>query len=133
MINTNRAIVDKATGGRVGYVYLPDMEAAGLNEFVSSTSRRFARKASSSTFATTAAASSTSSFSSGCAGSSADGLGPQLCGPDHAKVVFYGAIACVTNAYAASDGDIFSYFFKQYKLGPLIGERTWGGVRGIRG
>ncbi len=28
---------------------------------------------------------------------------------------------------------IFSYFFKQYKLGPLIGERTWGGVRGIRG
>jgi tricorn protease len=34
---------------------------------------------------------------------------------------------------AASDGDIFSYMFKHYKLGPLIGERTWGGVRGIRG
>ena len=34
---------------------------------------------------------------------------------------------------AASDGDIFSYFFKKYKLGPLIGIRTWGGVRGIRG
>ena len=27
----------------------------------------------------------------------------------------------------------FSYFFKKYKLGPLIGMRTWGGVRGIRG
>ena len=40
---------------------------------------------------------------------------------------------CITNHYAASDGDIFSYFFKQYKLGPLIEERTWGGVRGIRG
>ena len=26
--------VDKATGGRVGYIYLPDMEADGLNEFV---------------------------------------------------------------------------------------------------
>ena len=48
-------------------------------------------------------------------------------------VVFNGAMACVTNRYAASDGDIFSYFFKVYKLGPLIGERTWGGVRGIRG
>ena len=47
--------------------------------------------------------------------------------------VFYGYMACVTNHYAASDGDFFSYFFKQYKLGPLIGERTWGGVRGIRG
>jgi len=47
--------------------------------------------------------------------------------------VFYGHMACVTNHYAASDGDFFSYFFKVYKLGPLIGERTWGGVRGIRG
>src|SRR5713101_3317803 len=48
-------------------------------------------------------------------------------------VVFNGAMACVTNHYAASDGDIFSYYFKYYKLGPVIGERTWGGVRGIRG
>jgi tricorn protease len=48
-------------------------------------------------------------------------------------VTFYGHMACVTNHYAASDGDFFSYFFKVYKLGPLIGERTWGGVRGIRG
>ena len=42
-------------------------------------------------------------------------------------------MAGITNQYAASDGDIFSEFFKVYKLGPLIGERTWGGVRGIRG
>ena len=47
--------------------------------------------------------------------------------------VFHGSMVCITNHYAASDGDIFSYFFKYYKLGPLIGERTWGGVRGIRG
>jgi tricorn protease len=47
--------------------------------------------------------------------------------------VFNGSMVCLTNHYAASDGDIFSYAFKFYKLGPLIGERTWGGVRGIRG
>ena len=47
--------------------------------------------------------------------------------------VFHGSMLAITNHYAASDGDIFSYFFKYYKLGPLIGERTWGGVRGIRG
>jgi len=47
--------------------------------------------------------------------------------------VFNGSMVCLTNHYAASDGDIFSYTFKYYKLGPLIGERTWGGVRGIRG
>jgi tricorn protease len=47
--------------------------------------------------------------------------------------VFNGSLVCLTNHFAASDGDIFSYMFKYYKLGPLIGERTWGGVRGIRG
>ncbi len=49
------------------------------------------------------------------------------------QIVFYGAMACITNEYAASDGDFFTYFFKHYKLGPVIGMRTWGGVRGIRG
>ena len=46
---------------------------------------------------------------------------------------FHGHTACVTNAYAASDGDLSSWFFRAYELGPLIGTRTWGGVRGIRG
>jgi tricorn protease len=50
--------------------------------------------------------------------------------PDRA---FLGPMACLTNHYAASDGDFFSYYWKVYKMGPLIGERTWGGVRGIRG
>ena len=34
MINTNRRKVEQATGGRVGYIYIPDMEGDGLNEFV---------------------------------------------------------------------------------------------------
>ncbi len=34
MIETNRKKVDAATGGKVGYIYLPDMGDAGLNEFV---------------------------------------------------------------------------------------------------
>jgi len=42
-----------------------------------------------------------------------------------------GPIVCLTNENAGSDGDIFSHVFKLYKLGPLIGKRTWGGVIGI--
>src|SRR5215470_17821365 len=34
MIETNRKKVDAASGGKIGYVYLPDMGDAGLNEFV---------------------------------------------------------------------------------------------------
>jgi len=39
----------------------------------------------------------------------------------------------IMNHYSASDGDIFPYYFRKYGLGKLIGTRTWGGVRGIRG
>ena len=42
-----------------------------------------------------------------------------------------GPLVCVTNEKAGSDGDIFSHGFKLYKLGPLVGKRTWGGVIGI--
>jgi tricorn protease len=40
---------------------------------------------------------------------------------------------CLINHYSASDGDIFPYYFRKYGLGPLLGTRSWGGVRGIRG
>ncbi len=42
-----------------------------------------------------------------------------------------GPMVALTNEYAGSDGDIFSHTFKQMRLGPLLGKRTWGGVIGI--
>jgi len=45
----------------------------------------------------------------------------------------HGPLVCLANHYSASDGDIFPFYFKKYGLGPVIGTRTWGGVRGIRG
>lgn len=42
-----------------------------------------------------------------------------------------GPMVAVTNQFAGSDGDIFSHCFKLFKLGPLVGKRTWGGVIGI--
>lgn len=42
-----------------------------------------------------------------------------------------GPMVALTNQFAGSDGDIFSHCFKLYKLGPLVGKRTWGGVIGI--
>src|SRR6266567_7229688 len=46
---------------------------------------------------------------------------------------FNGPMVCLMNEFSASDGDLFPYRFKQHKLGPLIGKRSWGGVVGIRG
>ena len=133
-ISTNREKVDKATGGRVGYVFLPDMSAPGLNEFV----RQFFPQIRKQGIIFDVR------YNGGgfvdqmildrlrriLAGMSAARNWESNTVPD---VVFHGAMACLTNHYAASDGDFFTYFFKFYKLGPVIGTRTWGGVRGIRG
>jgi tricorn protease len=134
MIETNRKKVEEATAGRVGYVYLPDMSAPGLNEFVKQFFPQVRKEGL--------------IFDVRYNGGGFvdqlifERLRRILAGMESARnfesatipdVVFHGYMACVTNEYAASDGDFFSYFFKKYKLGPLIGMRTWGGVRGIRG
>lgn len=45
----------------------------------------------------------------------------------------FGPKAMLINEYAGSGGDLFPWMFKQAKLGPLIGRRTWGGLVGIDG
>ncbi|MGA8183198.1 MAG: PDZ domain-containing protein [Terriglobia bacterium] len=133
-IETNREKVDKATGGKVGYVYLPDMEDVGLNEFVRQYFPQIRKQGiifdvryNGGGFVDQiilehlrrilAAMESARNF----AGDTIPGN------------VFHGYMVDLSNRYSASDGDFFTYFFKKYKLGPVIGERTWGGVRGIRG
>jgi tricorn protease len=37
------------------------------------------------------------------------------------------------NGYSSSGGDALPYFFRQAGLGPLVGTRTWGGLIGISG
>jgi tricorn protease len=46
---------------------------------------------------------------------------------------FLGPMVCLMNEFSASDGDLFPYRFRHYKLGKLVGKRSWGGVIGIRG
>jgi tricorn protease len=45
----------------------------------------------------------------------------------------HGPMVALINHWSSSDGDIFPDLFKRYGLGPVVGTRTWGGVRGIRG
>jgi len=134
MVQTNRKKVDAASGGRIGYVYLQNMGDAGLNEFVKQYFPQIRKEGiifdvryNGGGFVDELIFERLRRVLSamGAARNWESGTRPGN--------VFYGYMACVTNHYAASDGDIFSYAFKQYKLGPLIGERTWGGVRGIRG
>ena len=47
--------------------------------------------------------------------------------------VLNGPFVVLTNEHAGSDGDIFPQTIKALKLAPVIGTRSWGGVVGIRG
>src|SRR5678816_3541404 len=47
--------------------------------------------------------------------------------------VFVGPMAAILDEYSSSDGDIFPAMFRQARLGPLVGKRSWGGVVGISG
>ncbi|MGA7566676.1 MAG: PDZ domain-containing protein [Terriglobales bacterium] len=134
MIETNREKVDKASGGRIGYVYLRDMEDEGLNQFMKQYFPQIRKEGmiidiryNGGGFVDQLIFERLRRFLAGM--DSARNFRSGTIPPN----VFNGYMACVTNHYAASDGDLFSYYFKYYKLGPLIGERTWGGVRGIRG
>ena len=44
-----------------------------------------------------------------------------------------GPKALLIDQHSASDGDIVAYRFRKHHLGPIIGQRSWGGVVGIRG
>jgi tricorn protease len=134
MIETNRKKVDAATQGRVGYVYLPDMGDEGLNQFVKQYFPQIRKQGlifdvryNGGGFVDPLIFARLRRI---LAGMNSQRNWESSTVPSQ---VFNGSLACVTNHFAASDGDIFSYYFKYYKLGPLIGERTWGGVRGIRG
>jgi tricorn protease len=48
-------------------------------------------------------------------------------------VVHTGPKAVLINGQSSSGGDAFPYYFRKLGLGPLIGERTWGGLVGISG
>lgn len=130
----NRSLVDSLSGGKIGYIYLPDMEPEGLNAFVEQYYPQVRKEGI-----------IVDERYNG--GGFVDQLILErlrriLVGMEMARhgepgttpaPLFYGYMACLINEYSASDGDIFPYYFKKYGLGPLIGKRTWGGVRGIRG
>ncbi|HEU5398255.1 MAG TPA: S41 family peptidase, partial [Gammaproteobacteria bacterium] len=133
-IRHNREYVSKASGGKIGYVYLDDMGANGMKQFIDQFYPQIDKQG----------LIVDDRFNGGgfidqillerlrrvLAGMTADREGAPGTEP---QVLSYSYKACLINEYSASDGDIFPYYFRKYGLGPLIGMRTWGGVRGIRG
>jgi tricorn protease len=125
--------VDQLSGGKLGYIHIPDMGAAGIREFIKwyypqlrkeglvvdvrangggNVSRmiieRLSRKVLGINYTR---------------GSEDPGTYPDG--------AFPGPMIALLNENSASDGDIFPYMFRLAGLGQLVGKRSWGGVVGI--
>ena len=132
-VTGNMELVEKLSGGRLGYIHIPDMGVNGIREFIKwyypqlrkqglvvdvrangggNVSRmlieRFRRKVLAAGFSRT-----------------------NEIGTTYPDGVFQGPLVCLLNENSASDGDIFPAMFREAGLGPLIGKRSWGGVVGI--
>jgi len=131
-VDQNRRIVHERTGGRVGYLHVPDMGPWGFSEFhrgyLSEFDReglivdvRYNRGGHVSPLLLEKLARKRVGYDTPRYGAPAPYPPESVAGP----------MVALTNQFAGSDGDIFSHCFKLYGLGPLVGKRTWGGVIGI--
>ena len=133
-IDHNRAVVDKMSGGRIAYIYMSDMETLGMEQFIRQFYPQIDRQALILDDRWNGGGNIDQMI--------LERLRRILVGLDTNRErastsipqqLISGPKVCLINNYSASDGDIFPYYFRKYGLGPLIGTRTWGGVRGIRG
>jgi tricorn protease len=133
-ISQNRAMVDRLSNGRVGYIYMSDMEQLGLQQFVRQFYSQLGKQAvilddrwNGGGFVAPMALERLRRVlvALGTNREAAVGTEPnELIG---------GPKITLLNHWSASDGDIFPWLFQRYGLGKLLGTRSWGGVRGIRG
>ncbi|MCP4450925.1 MAG: peptidase S41, partial [Planctomycetes bacterium] len=131
-IEQNRAYVDKASDGRVGYIHVPDTGARGQRELF----RQFYGQMNKDAMIID------ERWNGG--GNIADRFVELLNRPIYLHIFerydqdwrvptfsHQGPKCMLINGESGSGGDIFPYLFRKAGLGKLIGMRTWGGVIGI--
>ncbi|WP_377155628.1 PDZ domain-containing protein [Roseateles sp. UC29_93] len=131
-IDHNREEVDRLSGGKIAYVYMPDTAGPGFQHF----NRMFFAQVDKPGLIVDdrrngggqAANYVTELLNRAYLGSWKDRDGLIYDTPAGA---IYGPKAMLIDQDAGSGGDFMPYAFKRTGLGPLIGKRTWGGLIGI--
>ena len=134
-VQNNIRTVEKLSGGKVGYIYIPDMGPEGLSEWA----RYYYPQLDKEALIIDDRANGGGNISpmiierllrkayrlTMYRGSSRTGTVPEG--------THTGPKVLLINKYSASDGDLFPWSFKANNLGTVIGTRTWGGIVGISG
>jgi tricorn protease len=128
----NRRKVDELSGGKIAYVHVPDTATGGYLNF-----NRFY-------FAQVGKQAAVIDERYNHGGLIADYIidllerplrncaisreGEKFCSP---LAQIYGPKTMIINEMSGSGGDALPWMFKQDKIGPLVGTKTWGGLVGI--
>jgi len=133
-IESNRKRVDEATGGKIGYVYVPSTGTDGQDELVRQFTAQFSKEG----------LIIDERFNNG--GQIPDRFVELLNRKPLAfwavrdgknwqwpPVANFGPKVMLINGWSGSGGDAFPDYFRKAGIGPLIGSRTWGGLIGITG
>jgi tricorn protease len=131
-IESNRRLVDKLSGDKLAYVYLPNTAADGFASF----NRYY--------FAQTDKQGAVIDERFNAGGQVADYMvevlgrkieaywSPRYGAIEHTpNAAIYGPKIMIANEVSGSGGDALPWLFKQAHLGSLVGKRTWGGLVGI--
>ncbi len=133
-VESRRRYVDEKSGGKIGYIHLPNTAVEGNRELY----KNFYPQARKPALITDAR------YNGG--GFIPDNMIELLERPVLSYWVrrdidpfvtpgfaHQGPKATLINGYSSSGGDAFPYYFRKRGLGPLIGTRTWGGLIGLSG
>src|SRR5262249_31146605 len=125
-IDHNREIVDKASGGKVAYIYLSDMSGLGMDQFIRQFYAQLDKQAliiddrwNGGGFIDQIVLERLRRI---LIGMDTNREGASIPTPNQ---LIIGPKICLLNHFSASDGDIFPYYFRKYGLGPLMGTRSW--------
>jgi tricorn protease len=132
-VRRNRELVAEKTGGKIGYIHLPDMGAAGLVAFDTWFYPQLDKEGMIVDVR----------WNGGGYVSQLilERLRRRLLTVDYTRRgsfdsypyrVLNGPFVVIVNEFAGSDGDVFPAMVQLEKLAPVIGMRSWGGVIGIR-
>lgn len=131
-VEGNRQRVERGSGGRIAYVYMPDTGSSGYEHF----NRMFFAQVDKPALIVDDRANG--------GGQAANYVTELLSRPylaswkDRDGMIYdtpggaiYGPKAMLIDQDAGSGGDFMPYAFRRVGLGPLVGKRTWGGLIGI--
>ncbi|MFF6915300.1 S41 family peptidase [Streptomyces sp. NPDC012466] len=129
-----RAVVRELSGGRCGYLHIPDMGGSGWAQF----NRDLRMEVSRPALIVDVRGNAGGHISELVV----ETLSRTILGWDltrDAQAVSYtsnaprGPVVALADEATSSDGDMITAAFKLLKLGPVVGQRTWGGVVGMTG